>query len=807
VLIGTAEGSRLAVRSASIAVGTTSAGGQQPDAFVELAFEGARFVVAPEPGEADEFLASLIGEGGLAGEFSFGVRLSGRDGLRLTGAAGLEATLPLRARVGPVELRGVTLALRAGDRGVDTVLGVGVRAAIGPVTVAADPLGLRVAMQFVDPPNGNLGPVDAQAGFLPPSGIGLTVDAGGVVRGGGLLFRDGGRGLYAGALELTLHERIALKAIGLIATRLPDGSKGYSLLVFITAEGFKPVPLGLGFTLQGIGGMVAVNRTFDVEVLRRGLSDGSSAAVLFPKDPVGNAAALIRTLDSAFPARRGAYLLGLLVRIGWGTPTLVRIDVALILELGARRRLLLLGRVSTLLPSEHNDLVRLQMDALGVVDFDAGTAEVDAVLVDSRLAHRFAVTGAAVLRARWGSAPGFLLALGGFHPRFDPPAGVPKVQRLAIALAAGDNPRLTCAAYFAVTANTVQYGASAQLYAAAAGFSVQGEVGYDVLVELHPLHFVADFRASLQLKRGSTNLFKVSLSGELEGPRPLRVSGKASFEILWCDFSVRFDKTLVAGERPPLPPAVDVQGELKRVLAEPGSWRTVAGASHGVALREAQGQAIVLDPLGRVQVRQQLVPLNEEIERFGGAPPAGARRFELTASIEGSAGGPTQAVREEFAPAQYFELSDDERLAAPSFQEMDAGVVFGAPGSGFDARELVAADLEYEQIVVDEPQPPQGEARPKATVVLQELTLQAFAASGAAANAATRTQGRARFRQARPGEPMGALNALRYAVVPLAEQAAGTPQVLDFAASRAALGRLNRAGARWQAVPAFEVAE
>jgi hypothetical protein len=164
-------------------------------------------------------------------------------------------------------------------------------------------------------------------------------------------------------------------------------------------------------------------------------------------------------------------------------------------------------------------------------------------------------------------------------------------------------------------------------------------------------------------------------------------------------------------------------------------------------------------------------------------------------------------VREEFAPAQYFELSDDERLAAPSFQEMDAGVVFGVPGSGFDAQELVAADLEYEQIVVDEPQPPQGEARPKATVVLQELTLQAFATSGAAANAPTRTQGRARFRQARPGEPMGALNALRYAVVPLAEQATGTPQVLDFAASRAALGRLNRAGARWQAVPAFEIAD
>ena len=88
--------------------------------------------------------------------------------------------------------------------------------------------------------------------------------------------------------------------------------------------------------------------------------------------------------------------------------------------------------------------------------------------------------------------------------------------------------RLICRAYFAVTSNTVQFGADAALYASAFGFSIQGAIGFDVLIQLLPFHFLAEFRASVQLKRGSRNLFKVSVAGALEGPLPLRASGKAS---------------------------------------------------------------------------------------------------------------------------------------------------------------------------------------------------------------------------------------------------------------------------------------
>src|SRR5262249_8472938 len=155
----------------------------------------------------------------------------------------------------------------------------------------------------VNTQGGNLGPVDLGFDFVPPNGVGLTIDAAGVVTGGGFIAHDAALSQYAGALELTVHERLSLKAFGLVATRLPDGSPGYSMIVFIPAEGFQPIQLGMGFALLGIGGMVAINRTFDEDVLRAGLKNDTLGQLLFPRDPVGNAPATIAALGAAFPAR------------------------------------------------------------------------------------------------------------------------------------------------------------------------------------------------------------------------------------------------------------------------------------------------------------------------------------------------------------------------------------------------------------------------------------------------------------------------------------------------------------------------
>ena len=74
----------------------------------------------------------------------------------------------------------------------------------------------------------------------------------------------------------------------------------------------------------------------------------------------------------------------------------------------------------------------------------------------------------------------------------------------------------------------------------------------------------------------------------------------------------------------------------------------------------------MLDPLGQMRVKQQVVPLNtaRDIDIFGGAPVAGARRFTVTRDAGRRRTLPRAAHKAPFAPAQFFEMTDDEKLAA-----------------------------------------------------------------------------------------------------------------------------------------------
>ena len=296
----------------------------------------------------------------------------------------------------------------------------------------------------------------------------------------------------------------------------------------------------------------------------------------------------------------------------------------------------------------------------------------------------------------------------------------------------------------------------------------------------------------------------MSVQGELEGPRPLRVSGKASFSIFWCDFSVRFDKTLVEGEKPPPPAAVDLLGQLRQALADPTSWSVQTRGSHGVALRKLGADTpLVLDPLGTLVVKQQIAPLNttRDVDLYGGAPVSGARRFHLEAALQGQ-GQHVDAVRGRFSPAQYFAMSDDEKLAAPSFEDLDAGIMFGGEGASFS--EVVAAPLIYDSLVFDTvPQPASRDPR----YTLPAGQLMGYTRTGAVARAPLRRTGPGRFRV--PDAPKAAsLVAPKFRIVPFDE---GTPAAVDpgtqsWSEYRAALASLNRGAAHWQVVPAFELA-
>jgi hypothetical protein len=709
----------------------------------------ATLIVAP--GDGDGFLQEILPADGLRINFDLALGWSNQRGFYFRGSGGLEAELPLHVSIGPISIDSVHLAIRAEDEGIRNELAVTAGLQLGPVKIVVEQIGIKANLTFPEE-GGNLGAANLSVGFKPPKGAGLSID-GQVVTGGGYLSFDPQKEEYSGILQLEIADKISVKAIGILTTRLPDGASGYSLVAMIFVEGFAPIQLGFGFTLTGIGGLLAINRTFAENVLRAGLKNNTLDSVLFPKDPVRNAPQIISNLNKVFPAARGHHLFGPMLQIAWGTPPLITANLAVVLEFGARLRLLILAQIAAILPRRENDLIRLQMDAVGVLDFDQGTASLDASLRDSRLLKKFVLTGDMAMRLKWEGSPNFALAIGGLHPAFNPPPGFPKLERIAINLASGDNPRIRCEAYFALTSNTVQFGARAELYAAAAGFSINGDIGFDVLIQFDPFFFLAEFHAQLQLKRGSSNLFKVRVEGALSGPRPLHIKGKATFEILWWDVTIRIDKTLVEGVKPPPPEPVNVMPRLKEALGNSGNWVSLLPTDQRqmVSLRTiTAGPAdVFLHPLGSLTIKQNVVPLNLDISRFGQSTPAGDRHFSITNVFLGDLMQNPQPVKEFFAPAQFFEMSDDEKLSRPSFEPMTAGVGFTSGGFAFttDTNDwLEVGAIQFETVIVDKQNNQTQHSGPKNLYTLSTNLLDKQARFGAAGSSDIRRSGKAKYR-------------------------------------------------------------
>ena len=284
-----------------------------PVLFVDLAAEAGRARVSLAG--SDSFLASVLPSPLPDITFDLGLTWSSRDGLALRGGAGFEVTLAAVAELGPLRMEAITIGASVDDRGPKLDIGASVSFTLGPLEGVVDDVGVRFTVTAPGS-GGNLGPLDLRSQFKPPKGIGLALTAG-PVEGGGFLFYDPDRHQYAGALQLSFSG-IALKAVGLLTTELPGGVPGYSLLVIISAE-FTPVPLGLGFTLNGVGGLLGINRTVAIDPLRAGLKSGALDSVLFPSDPGGPRSATRGHARHGVPAGRraprvradGAHRLGL----------------------------------------------------------------------------------------------------------------------------------------------------------------------------------------------------------------------------------------------------------------------------------------------------------------------------------------------------------------------------------------------------------------------------------------------------------------------------------------------------------------
>ena len=326
VLLGSAGGSRLAIQGQAI---TWFA--QNPTGPLDLGFEAqlqaVRLVLGG--GDGDGFLQKVLSGLDVHAEASLTVGMTLLTGFTVQGSGQLAVDVSTHVDLGPVQIDSLRLALAPADDQIALEAGAVLRVQLGPLRAVVENVGVRGVVRFEE---GNLGPADIDTSFKPPVGVGLAID-GGIVKGGGFLSFDPAQGRYAGALQLAVGDFLALNAVGVITTRMPDGSAGFSLLIMITAEFAQGIQLGLGFTLLGVGGLLGLNRTVRLQALIDGVRTGAIDSVMFPRDVLANAPRIISDLETFFPAREGRFLIGPMAKLGWGTPVLVRIVLGVIVEI------------------------------------------------------------------------------------------------------------------------------------------------------------------------------------------------------------------------------------------------------------------------------------------------------------------------------------------------------------------------------------------------------------------------------------------------------------------------------------------
>ncbi len=702
ILIGSDDGSRLEYKAISLKCGLFLDAKDETDLFVELSLEEARLVI--KAGKADSFLQKILPGDGIESEFDVAIGLSQLQGFYFRGSGGLEVELPTHLAIGPIELQSITIAagLSPFDSAIAVFLGATVKAELGPLTAQVENMGLKANFTFPEDNSGVLGPLDIDIDFKPPNGVGLSIDGGGF-KGGGFLRFDQGNERYTGVMELEYQDRIELKAIGLLTTNLPGGQEGFSLLILITAE-FQPIQLGFGFTLNGVGGLLGLNRTAKIERLRSGVKDNTLSSILFPTDIVANANRIISDLRQIFPPQENRFIFGPMAKIGWGSPTLITIDLGLMIEVPDPVRIAILGVVRATLPDEKAALLQLQVNFLGVIDFEKEQLSFDASLYDSKLLA-FPLSGDMAIRLNWGNDPNFLLTVGGFHPAYEPPPmNLPVIRRLTLQLLKGNNPRLTLETYFAVTSNTAQFGAKLELYAGAGSFNVYGFLSFDALFQFNPFYFITQIGAMLALRKGSSSIASIKLDLTLEGTTPWKARGTARLKLFWfLTVKVRFSKTF-GEERNITFPDIDVMPLLEAALSATGNWQSrIPARSHLlVSLKqlEATGDAIITHPFGILEVSQKVVPLNLRIDKFGNQKSSDGNKFQIQNVKVGAESQDTAATEEFFAPAQFFEKTDSEKLSSESFKKFDGGIRI------ISSEKLIAdyyarRDVEYKLFYID----------------------------------------------------------------------------------------------------------
>ena len=311
VLFGTSGASRLAVQGLGIKWFVAEQQGKL-DLGVQAEIQTVRLVI--DGNDADGFLQKVLSGVHVKAEANAAFGMTLLTGFTFSGGAQLALEIPAHIELGPVTIQSLRLALAPASDRIRLDAGAVFKFGLGPLQVVVQDVGLRTDLEFHP---GNIGPANLDIGFKPPTGAGVRIDSP-FVTGGGFLFFDSDKGQYGGVLQLDV-KGITVTAIGLIATRLPNGAKGFSFVVIITAQGFNPIPVGPGF-------LAYQNRRSagDQSHLRSGISarrtkEQHAQRSALPQRSDWQRSADLRHAEQSVSGPGGQLSFGPVVQICWGT--------------------------------------------------------------------------------------------------------------------------------------------------------------------------------------------------------------------------------------------------------------------------------------------------------------------------------------------------------------------------------------------------------------------------------------------------------------------------------------------------------
>lgn len=560
------------------------------------------------------------------------------------------------------------------------------------LTVHADGAGLAFTAGTTDDGRGNLAGI-ANLGWqtLWPSGFGIELAAW-KLRGGGWLAYDAATERLGGAVEIAVGSWFQLKGVGLVEPT-PGGS-GRSWV----AVGSIELPRGSAWgPVRGLGVIYASDRTTDPQAFLDGVGSGDLDAILFPEDPVANAAAYVGVLGRMFPAAAGSEVMGGLVRLSFFGGLLL-VDFGMLIEGGTEQRLYMVARGVAVYPDESTAVVRVQADGVAVWDGARDEFQLRVALRNSR-ALGGELTGEAMMfkgdpdREDGVTETATLFSIGGFHPAYAVPgAAIHVPKRVAVVVARGDHLRIDGRFYMAFTPGAFHLGVEAQLQARVAGFGIRARLGLDMLIGKEELNCA--LRASVEIQLGSRTLCGASFEGTLTGYGPTLLCGRACFKALFWEIctpplclELEFGDNLQ-------PPAPDVAAQLEAAVRDPRNWDS--GGAPGLSLRPAEREGVWLSPSAPLRFSQRVVPLNRTITRYDGGKLPAPAAFDVEAGVP--AGWTARSLYGEFAPVTYFDLTPEQRLAARALESLPAGFTLTP---GYETGEAWTADGGYEPVIID----------------------------------------------------------------------------------------------------------